>query len=340
MAYEFSQTTIESIISEAYSDAGLSTQEISGLQLDEGKFNLNRIFSSWSTRPIPLYCVRGAMVEIIPGQSSYKLPPNFIDTLEVAPVQIQRQLNGFATSSNGGTASNAFDGNNSTACTQNAINGNISYDYGAGKSQAIKYIGITSNAYSTYNLAIEYSYDNNIWYIAQTTGSVDYIPGQTIWFVNSYFPNVRAWRIRETGGSTLNIEEIYFSTEIFKYVITRISRQIFDSSYNTAQSGVSAYYVNRIVDPILNLWPNPDNSYRYLFYNYKSYVMDVEDYLNFSPLPQRYMDAIIYELAARVAFKYNPSKYDSLKMLAQEAYSQAAAEDIEKVPLTLSITCG
>jgi hypothetical protein len=124
----------------------------------------------------------------------------------------QQAVGGTAATSAGGTAANAFDSTWNTACTQTSTNGNISYDLGAGNNKSFAVAGIRSNRSSAYTLVIEASNDNFSSVLATTTlGTKFFHEGATYWF-DLTTANARYWRIRETGGNTLDIIEIIFNT--------------------------------------------------------------------------------------------------------------------------------
>lgn len=110
-----------------------------------------------------------------------------------------------------GTAANAFDGNPATDCTQTSANGNISYDFGVGMSQPIARVGIISAVTRTYDLIFEYSDANAMtWTTAVNPASQNYTADQEYFFELPDIINARAWRVRETGGATLNLAEVFF----------------------------------------------------------------------------------------------------------------------------------
>jgi hypothetical protein len=283
--------------------------------------------------------VKQGIIPIQQGQATYQLPANFIDTLDVMPANTIQQLGGNAFSSAGGSANGCFNPNSPSRCIQTSANGYISYNYGFA-FQAINYIGIQTGTSgpANYHLLIEYSYDNVNWELAQDTGPQTYIPAQFNWFANTFLPQAVSWRIREVGGATLNIYQINFSTLNYNRYINRISREQYASIPNkTQQAAVSSYLINRDLQSTLILWPTPDSTYGCIIYNYKSYIDDV-GYLDTSSVPQRVIDAIILELGKRLALRFAPERFAMLSDQASAAYAIAAQEDIEKVPLTISIT--
>jgi hypothetical protein len=72
-------------------------------------------------------------------------------------------------------------------------------------------------------------------------------------------------------------------------------------------------------------------------YTRRRYVQDVSQLIQNVDSPQRFYDAICAGLAARLSLKYFPDKYAVLAQEADRAYNIAAQEDVERVPLKITI---
>lgn len=122
-----------------------------------------------------------------------------------------RPVVGTPATSEMGTAANAFDGDPATDCTQTAPDGNISLDFGVGASKTIVRVGLISAVTRTYELEFEYSDANAMtWSTALSVPSQSYTADIEYYFNLSLPINARAWRVRETGGATLNLAEVFF----------------------------------------------------------------------------------------------------------------------------------
>jgi hypothetical protein len=335
--FNFGQTTlVETFVKDAFELSGIMGAEISGLQADSAITSLNFLLSDWVNRGLNLFTEQKSMFQLNVGQPSYILAPYTVETTEVTASNNQRMLGGTAFSSAGGNASNCFNGNPSTACTQTSPNGYISYTYPTGQTPAIYYVGVQNNANCNYNLVFEYSFDGNVWLNSITIGSTYYPYGQIIWAVASTPINAMAVRIRETGGATLNVQQIYFSIPQTSRILTPISREEWTSYPNKQQQATpSSFYLDRQINPKITLWPTPDNSYQTIVYNQEIQIMDVTALNQNIFIPQRFMKACRFDLAADLALKFRPERALTLKALADESYATAAAEDEEKVPLRI-----
>lgn len=329
-------TTVQTFIDEAFELCGIVGAAIDGLQITSAIRSLNFLLSEWTNKGFDLFTVQKAMMQINVGQPSYQLPPYVVEVPECTASNNTRVLGGTPFSSNGGTASNAFNGNPNSACTQNAPNGYISYTYPAGNTPAIYYVGIQNNTSGNYNIVFEYSFDGNTWLTGLTIGQKFYPIGQIIWAVVPSPINAMAVRIRETGGATLNVQQIYFSVPNFSRILTPISRSEWTSYPNKQiQATPSSYYLDRQISPVLTLWPTPDNSYETLVFNQYQQIMDVTAMNQNIQIPQMFMRACSLALASELAYKFAQDKYPELSRLKDIAYNEAKIEDVEKVPMRI-----
>ena len=335
--YNFGTTTLVSeFIEESYDRCGISADALDGHQIRTAIRSLNFMFSQWVSDGFNLFTVEKAMFQINVGQPSYQLPAYVLEVTECTAGNNNRALGGVAFSSAGGTAANAFSGTTGTACTQTAPNGYISYTYPIGNTPSIYYVGIQSNDSITYNLVFEYSFEGNTWLTGQTIGSQYYPIGQIIWSVVPSPTNAMAVRIRETGGSFLDVQQIYFSVPSYNRLLTPISRAEW-TSYPDKQNQAtpSSYYIDRQISPIITLWPTPDNSYQTLIYNRTQQIQDVTAMNQNLAIPQMFYESVASGLAAALASKMELPRYDRLQGLADRAYSIAREQDVEMVPLRI-----
>lgn len=337
--YNFSQNTqIDSYIAKAFQRCGIMGTAITGLHVDAAILDLNLIFSEWANKGINLFTVEKTMFQINVGQPTYLIAPYTIETTEVTASHNQRLLGGTAASSAGGVAANAFDGNSTTSCTQTTPNGNISYTYPVGVTPAIYYVGIQSNTNTNYSLVVEYTTDGVLWINSMTIPKNLYPAGILIWNPIPAPLNVLGMRIRETGGATLDIQEIYFSSPISSRILTAISREEWTSYPNKQQQATpSSFYLDRQGNPYMTLWPTPgyNNQYETIVFNSTFQIMDVTLMSQNADIPQRFMEAAIAALAAKMALIFVPEKFQLLDGLSSRAFDLAAREDVENVPMRI-----
>ena len=341
--FNFSTSESRIIVEDAYRRASIIPEQLTFEQIQSAQTSINFILSEWLNRDLNLWTVQQSMMQLVPGQATYPLPPNASDALEVTIRTSQRNLGGIPASSAGGVAVYAFDGNPMTACTQTAPNGNISYNWGANNLFAIAMVGIQSNATLSYDLVFEYSVDDVNWTEVGAPPTQSFPSGQIIWFVITAPTMGSAFRVRETGGATLNIQELYFNTQLNDFILTRDSRSEYISYPQKNLMGrPSLFYVNRQSQaqggPTITLWPTPTNQYNNLFFTWIQEIQDVGSLTNNIAIPSRFLGTLGWELAMHLELKkpnYDLSKVQVLAGLAKESFAQAAEEDCERVPIRI-----
>ena len=327
-SYDFLSVQVEPLIRDAYENIGIAPEMLTPQKLDSARRSINLLLLEWMNKSTNLWTLHIGFLALNEFQSAYVLPNYVSDLTEVNLRSSNRVLGGTPASSNGGIAANAFDGNASTACTQDAPDGNISYDYGAEMSQNISFCGITSHANLTYNLNVEASNDNANWQNILTIPAKAFTAGQLYWFDIPTPTNARYYRIREVGGATLNISEIYLNNNVNDTVIGSISRNEYLSLPEKKLTGrPSSYYFDRKITPILNLWPAPSNLYNAIEYSYKKMMQDAGLYTNSLDIPARFYPALTTGLSYKLSLKYNNQIADMLMAEYQENFSLATIED-------------
>jgi hypothetical protein len=331
-------TQLDDLFRDAYERIGIIGNEQTPLHVESAIMSGNLELSSWPGLGLNLWMIQQKMFSIYVGQPTYTLPINTVRVLEVVATQPVRLLNGTPASSAGGNPGNCFDSSQTAGCIQTSPNGNISYDYGAGNANSILYVGITPLSDSTYTLCVDYSFDNVNWTTVYQAPQQTYPAYQITWFVIEHSLNARAWRIRETGGETLAIQQIYFDQPITTGTGDRLLQDLSRSEYlpiptKLTQGFPSGYYFNQIIPPTITLWPTPpvNNTQTNILYTNYGYVQDITQMFQTVQVPQRFYDALIAGLASRLALKFAPDKYPLLKSEASEAYAIAAKTDFENV---------
>ena len=334
--YNFQSVQVELLIREAYENIGIAPEFITPQKLESARRSVNLILIEWMNKSTNLWTLQDDFIAIKESKSTYLLNKYVSDITEVNLRTSERQLNGTAESSNGGVAANAFDGNSATACTQDAPDGNISYDYGEGQAQKIDFIGTTSNQDIDYSLVVENSADGVSWNSLLQIPKQKFTKSNLQWFDIPTPTNARYYRIRETGGATLNISEIYFNNNVLDTTISSISR---DEYLTFPQKNIkgrpSVYYFDKAITPSIYLWPSPSASYNAISFSYKKMMQDVGLYTNTIEIPSRFYPALTAALSYKLAIKFNPQIVDVLSQEYQNSFNLATTEDTEDVNITI-----
>ena len=332
--YNFGSTLSEQIIVDAYERVGILPDIITAQQINSAQRSANFLLSEWPNKGLNMWTIKQSMLGLIPNQNTYFLPANTSSILTADIRTSTRQLGGTAFSTPGGIAQNAFDNNPATACTQTGPNGYISYNYGNPNQQSIAMVGIQSNATLNYTIAFESSNDNMVWTLLSPIPIQSYPLGQLIWFVVPVPTAAQYYRIRETGGATLDIQELYFNTTVRDIPMTPISEQEYTSLPTKNQTGrPSSYWFDRQIQPIIRLWQTPTALYNNMYYTRVCMMQDIGELTNTPDIPQRFYEALAAGLAVKLAVKYAPDRLQHLALLYKESFDDAAKQDTPRVPL-------
>lgn len=169
--------------------------------------------------------------------------------------------------------------------------------------------------------------------------------GVNLWQVDLVtVPLVQGQLQYPVDSNTVVILDAFISTvnggAITDRVILPISRTEYASYPNKIQQGFpTTYWFDRLLSPVVYLWPVPDGTQTYLKY-YR--VIQIQD-ANLSgnqqlDVPYLWLEAMVYGLALRLAQIWAPDKIMAMKPLADEAYNIAAAQNIETAQQYISPT--
>ena len=125
-------------------------------------------------------------------------------------------------------------------------------------------------------------------------------------------------------------------------LLARISRSEYLSyrdKSQTSSSGPSVYWSDRQqVTPRIYIWPAPSVTTFTLVYNYLRRLYDVTTTLTQTPdVPVVWLEALCAGVAAKLAVKWVPDRFELLKALADESFKIASDEDRERVPFKLEV---
>jgi len=343
LQYNFQYTDADLIIRDAFERCGIMNWAEDGLKYQAARRSLNFLFSHWINRGLNLFTVELSVIEVVANQAVYNLPENTSKILEAKMANANRILGGAASSSAGGNAGAPFTTTVTGSCQQTAPDGNISYLYPS--AQPILLVGVMSQTTQFYQLVIECSFlvspGDDDWITLLETPKIEYFYNQTNWFYLPFTKTAVHWRIRETGGATLDVAQIYFGIPYISQPMNAQGRDIYFQFPSNSQVGIpSTYWLNRVQMPTLNLWPVPTDNFQFIFYNRVRYIQDVGDFFNSVNVVGRFLEAAAAGLAAKLAEKYKPELVPTLIMSAETAYVQAAKEDTENVDIQVGFGLG
>ena len=119
-------------------------------------------------------------------------------------------------------------------------------------------------------------------------------------------------------------------------IISRVSRgDHLAISDKTSQGRPTEFYIDRLITPTLNIWPTPENSTDQLIYYRVRRIQDADTSINTPDIPFRFLPCLVAGLSYYIALKKAPNRVAGLKVIYDEEFYNAAAEDSERAPLRL-----
>lgn len=176
-------------------------------------------------------------------------------------------------------------------------------------------------------LMVEFSnLQPNLWTVDLTSEVL--VDGTATYNVDPQVVMILDMYISTGSGSSINDRYIY-----------PISRTEYASYPNKAQEAFpSVYWFDRTVSPTFTLWPVPDGAQTYTAKYYSCRQTQDTNVTGgqTAEVPYRFLEAFTSGLAWKLSEIYAPEKEDKLFTRYQRAWSIAATQDVENVPLTIA----
>jgi len=155
---------------------------------------------------------------------------------------------------------------------------------------------------------------------------------------------INQWTIKQTtlplvkgtaqyalGAETIDVLSAVVRRSDVDYGIDRVSRDDFLNIPNkSTESRVTQFFVDRQINPELNVWPTPDNSTDVLVFDRLVRMDDAATPTNTLDLPFRFYPCLAAGLAYYLAMKRAPDRIQLLKAVYEEEIERAMTEDRDR----------
>lgn len=319
MAYSgtVSQTTFNTrrVIENAARRCKLPAQSLTSEHVDIANDQLFLLLSDLSNRGIQLWCIEKQIYPLYDGHGDITMDIGTVDIL------------------------------NSNLRTLQQVTG-TTYDTSTEREvafatpTAITTVGVLWSAASV-PLALERSVDGATWTVIQTETPTA-VAGEWTWFDLDSSVAEQFFRVRATTG-TLGFSQIYLGNMPNEIPLARLSRDDYTNLPNkTFQSNrpLQYWFDRQVQRPIMHLWPVPNaqaEAYQIVLWRQR-YIMDVGTMTEEIEVPQRWYDAIVAMLAAKLAMEYVEVDANLIPMLdgkAKEALYFAQQEERDNSPMMI-----
>lgn len=309
--------TLQNVYDRAFARAGIPMQTITSEYLDTAKYLLNLGLSEFVTTGVTLWTNGVIKMGMQPGLSRVTLPDG---TLEVDRVVLLR-----------------------TTTTDGIVSGTSpTWLISASSSIAAEYVGIKVSTAGFYNIRVDVSTDGITYTPAATFTNLQLFTSQWNWLELDIAPSATTYyRVVETSSAAFPVTAAILAVGGTEIQLNPEGRDTYANLPNKKTKGtVTSYFEERLVDgPVLYLWnaPNDDHGNYILNVWRKRHMIDPGDMSARIEVPQRWMDAIIWDLAWRLCAEIPEATkpMGELRMLAKEARASITPTETDNAVVSL-----
>jgi len=138
-------------------------------------------------------------------------------------------------------------------------------------------------------------------------------------------------------NSTIDLLSVVATRDNTDYSLTRLSRDGFISIPNKATTGrVNQFFIDRVITPVIKVWPTPENNTDVLKFNRLTRIDDVDSPINTLDVPFRFYPCLAAGLAYYLSVKRAPNKVQLLKTIYEEEFDRAMMEDRDRASFNIT----
>jgi hypothetical protein len=328
---------VQTLIDHGARRSGKLAEELTSEQVLSARESLFYLLSNLINIGIQYWAIDKKVYGLKADQYEYKLPVGGNDVLNVLYRQMQRPTGGYSASS--GVANNAFDNDIDTVCVQSAPNGNISVNYGNNNYIYAGSIGILPGVSGSFHILLETSTDGVTWSLLEDTGVTTWVNNEWLWYDIDPGASKQFYRMRETGGNTLQVREFYVGNNSREITMARLNRDDYTNLPNknfTANQPYQFWFNRTLPQATITLWPTPSDPFIQMTVWYSRQIMDVGDLTDELEIPQRWYLAIQSMLAHQMSLELpgvDITRITYLEGQAEKHFNQAEQEERDKSPI-------
>jgi hypothetical protein len=304
------------VIENAIRRCKMPAESITAEYVDIANDQLYLLLSDLANMGAPLWCIEKQILPLYDGEGYITLDTKIVDILNSNLRQLQ-----------------SVTGTNTTTSTTRTI--------AFSGDTFVTTVGVRWTAASV-PIALERSVDNIVWTTIQTETPVA-ISGEWTWYDLDSSIATLYFRVRATSG-TLNFSEIYTGNTPTEIPLARMNRDDYTNLPNKSfQSNrpLQFWYDRLIPNPVMRLWPVPNSGAitSQIVLWVQRYIMDVGTMTQEIEVPQRWYEAIVSMLAAKMALEIMEVDAGLISLLdakAERALYVAQAEERDNSPMMMA----
>ena len=310
--------TVAALIDHAVRRTGKLPSTVSGELLLSARNNLYFLLLGLANRGLSLFCQQKQVLAAVPGLMAYRLQAGTVDVLRV-------------------------NSRMSTPATGTLITGP---NWQGLQLAAPDIVGSVSLAFAVdttdEELSFEYSQDNDLW-TAVATNKFPGSRGALFYQDLDEAPAAMYWRVRALDGTLPQINDLAWHGQLSELPMTPLNRTEYQLLPDKRSVGTRPlqYWYDKQVEPLLNIWPlSPDSQQQIVVWSQR-HIQDPGALSGKLAVPARWYEAIIYQLAVRVAEELPadellPGRLEYLNAKATEATDAAEDGESDGAPIRLT----
>jgi len=139
------------------------------------------------------------------------------------------------------------------------------------------------------------------------------------------------------GTDVIDILSLVIRRDGTDYALNRISRdEYLNIPTKSTVARPTQFFVDRQINPVLQMWPLPDNSTDVVYYDALVRMDDADTYTNTAQVPFRFYPALAAGLAYYISMKRAPDRSQMLKAVYEEELNRAMDEDRDRASFRMA----
>jgi hypothetical protein len=308
--------TTRRVIENAVRRCKLPAEQITAEYIDIANDQLFLLLAELANMGSPLWCIQKCIYPLYEGTSTITTYTGTVDLLNTNLRTLQE-----------------ITGTNTDTSTSRVVE--------FSSASAVTTVGILWSDPSV-PISLQRSDDGVNWTIIQNEDQAA-VAGQWTWFDLASSVNAKYFRVLAING-TLGFSQIYLGNTPTEIPMARMNRDDYTNLPNkTFQSNrpLQFWLDRQAQSPVLNIWPVPNAQatvYQVVTW-IQRYIMDVGSMTQEIEVPQRWYEALVAMLAAKMALEIvevDPSMIPVLDAKAERALYIAQAEERDNSPMMIA----
>ncbi len=322
----FSGTTSQTVfntrkvIDNAIRRCRLPAEQITSEHIDIAKDQLYLLLGDLSNRGTPLWCIEKVLVPLYDGQGDVTLASSTVDILNSSLRSLQ-----------------PVTGADTTTSTS------VTTDFGG--DTFVTTVGVLWSAASV-PLDFQRSDDGVAWTTIQSEAPTA-VSGEWTWYDLNTSIAAPYFRVLATSG-VLSASQVYLGNTPTEIPLSRMNRDDYTSLPNKffqSSRPLQFWFDRQVRQPIMHMWPVPNSAATtsQLVIWRQRYIMDVGSMTQEVEVPQRWYEALVAGLAAKMAMEIievDPAIIPMLDQKAAIALNIAQMEERDNSPMTIAPNIG